>query len=402
MTLNLFLVFGLVFFLFSLVSRRIQGTIFTYPILFTAAGYAMHSLLQGEAAMSFGEGGFHIVAEITLILVLAVDAAQVPIEDIRKRRGTAARLLIVALPLIIISGTLVGLALFPDKPWYLMALVAAILAPTDSALAAPVLENPNVPPRVKQAALIESGLNDGIALPAVLFFACFLNMMHQTGEENWILFLALQLTLGPIAGIAIGWLGGKVIALAATRGWILDTFQGISALALPIIAYAAAETVHGNGFIAAFACGAVYGSFRDHHSKFMHEFTETESQFLTQMTFLLFGAFILPEALGHTSVAMWLYALLALTVIRIAPVMLSLTGSPLLMRERIFIGWFGPRGLASVLFAILILEELNVAQAEFVQSIVAVTVVCSILLHGVTAAPATNRLAKAAQEGKSI
>lgn len=394
---NLFLIFGTVFFLLSLVSKRIQNTPLTFPILFTAAGYALHTVLMEAGGLTYSEGGFHILAEITLILVLAADASQVPLRDLRETRGLAIRLLVIALPLTIILGTLAGTLLFPGEPWYLMALVAAILAPTDASLGAAVVSNEDVPKPIRRGLLIESGLNDGIALPAVLFFACFLNLMHQTGEENWLVFLALQLTLGPIVGVAVGWVGGKLLSMAAQSGWILETFQGVAAMALAVIAYGAAESIGGNGFIAAFMCGITYGSFRKQLAAFMNEFTETESQFLTQLTFFLFGALILPETIAQMSWNMLAYGLASLTIVRIVPVLLSLLGSDLPHLSRWFIGWFGPRGLASILFALLILEELDVKDADFIQAVMAMTVVLSIVLHGLSASPLSKALIKKSQ-----
>ena len=297
MTLNLFLIFGAVFFGFSLVSKRIQGTIITPPILFTLGGFALSKVLMETAGLSYHEGGLHTLAELTLILVLAADSSQISLVDLRKMKAIPVRLLSIALPLIILLGTVVGYLIFPDIGWYQAALIAAILAPTDAALGASILANKSIPLKVRQGLNVESGLNDGIALPAVLFFACFLNMTHQSGEVNWIKFLSLQLTIGPIAGIGVGWIGGHLIALAAKKNWMTSEFQGVAAIALAVLAFAVAEVCHGNGFIAAFLAGLTYGNLHVSYSKFLHEFTETESQFLSYLTFFLFGALILPEAI---------------------------------------------------------------------------------------------------------
>lgn len=219
-------------------------------------------------------------------------------------------------------------------------------------------------------------------------------MSHQSGEENWLLFLALQLGLGPVAGIIVGWCGGHLIAQAAKREWITPEFQGVAAVALAVIAFAVAETFYGNGFIAAFVAGLTYGNLHVNYSKFLHEFTETESQFLAQLTFFLFGAMILPDAMVHINGTIVLYAVLSLTIVRMIPVALSQTGCALGWPRIAFMGWFGPRGLASLLFALLVLEDLNVMQADFVQAIVAVTVLLSIILHGITAAPLSSKLGK--------
>jgi len=392
MTLNLFLIFGAVFFGFALMSKRIQGTSLTPPIIFTFAGLALSTVLMDSAGLTYNEGGLHVLAELTLIIVLAADASQISLGKLRKMQAIPARLLLIALPLIMVMGTGVAKVIFPDIGWYHAALIAAILAPTDAALGASVLADKTVPLKIRQGLNVESGLNDGIALPAVLFFACFLNMTHQTGEENWLVFLSLQLIIGPIAGMIIGWGGGHLIAWAAKKGWMTSKFQGVAAIALAVMAFAIAETFHGNGFIAAFVAGLVYGNLHVSYSKFLHEFTETESQFLAYMMFFLFGALILPEALHHINGPIILYACLSLTVVRLLPVAISMIGSGLNMPSIAFMGWFGPRGLASLLFTLLVLEDLDVLQAEFIQGIVATTVLFSIILHGITAAPFSKKL----------
>lgn len=394
MTLNLFLIFGTVFFAFALVSKRIQGSLLTPPILFTLFGLLLSGTLMQTAGLTYDEGSIHTLAELTLILVLAADASQISLKELSRMKTIPVRLLLFALPLIIIAGAVAAKLLFPSIGWYEAALLGAILAPTDAALGASVLANKTVPLKIRQGLNVESGLNDGIALPAVLFFACFLNMVHQSGEENWIVFLALQLSLGPLVGILIGWVGGHLIARAAKKGWMTTEFQGVAAIALAVVAFAVAETVHGNGFIAAFVAGLTYGNLRVDYSKFLHEFTETESQFLSYLTFFLFGALILPEALPHMTLQMFLFAGLSLTVVRMIPVAIAMLGTGYKLPEIGFMGWFGPRGLASLLFALLILEDLNVTQAEFIQTAVATTVLASIILHGITAAPMSRAFGK--------
>ena len=393
MTLNLFLIFGTVFFAFALISKRVQGTIITPPILFVASGFGLASLLTSSAGLSYNEGGLHVLAELTLILVLAADASQISFDELKKQKAIPMRLLLIALPLIMLTGTLVAHTVFPIG-WYEAALIAAILAPTDAALGASVLADKTVPSKIRQGLNVESGLNDGIALPAVLFFACFLNLTHQAGEENWLIFLSLQVIIGPIAGIVIGWIGGHLIAWAAKKQWMTSEFQGVAAIALAVIAFAAAELCHGNGFIAAFVAGLTYGNLHVNYSKFLHEFTETESQFLSYLTFFLFGALILPEAIHHVDGKIVLFAILSLTFVRMLPVFISMIGAGHRLPAVAFMGWFGPRGLASLLFALLVLEDLQVEQAEFIQTVVATTVLLSVVLHGITAAPLSKKLGK--------
>ncbi|MEO1476119.1 MAG: cation:proton antiporter [Pseudomonadota bacterium] len=387
MEIDYFLVLGAIFFVFSLLSRRIEGSAITAPMLFTGVGlllaYSLQTMGNDEAPIS--EAALHTVAELTLVLILAADASRISAESLLRFRSIPMRLLLIGLPLTIALGAVTGKLILTDILWVEAALVAAILAPTDAALGASVLAEKSIPLRIRQSLNVESGLNDGISLPAVLFFACFLNMAHQTGEVNWLVFLSLQLSLGPLVGALVGWLGGQLIGLAASRNWITPTYQGVAAMALALVAFAAAEQVGGNGLIAAFICGLVYGNLRIEYSHFLHEFTETESEVLSQLTFLLFGLAILPHALEAVTLEVFLYALASLTFVRMLPVALAMTGLKLHPPTLGFLGWFGPRGLASLLFALLVLEDLGVETAETIETIVAITVLMSIILHGLTA-----------------
>lgn len=387
MTIDYFLVLGAIFFGFALLSRRIEGAPITPPMLFTGAGLAIAYSLQamGSSESVITESALHTVAELTLVLILAADASRISLKSLVRFRSIPVRLLLLSLPLTIALGAAAGMLILPDIIWVEAALIAAILAPTDAALGASVLAEKSIPLRIRQSLNVESGLNDGISLPAVLFFACFLNLTHQSGEVNWLAFLALQLTLGPLVGVFVGWVGGQLIGVAASRNWITPNYQGVAAMALALVAFAAAEQVGGNGLIAAFVCGLIYGNLRVEYSHFLHEFTETESEVLSQLTFLLFGLAILPHALEHVTPNMILYGLASLTIVRMVPVAISMTGLKLHPPTLGFLGWFGPRGLASLLFALLVLEDLGVESAELIETIVAMTVLMSILLHGLSA-----------------
>ena len=374
-----------VFFVFALISNRIAGSPITPPMIFTAAGLIASETVLRHLSVSFSDAVIHTIAELTLILVLAADASTISLKTLMKYRTLPVRMLGICLPLIILTGTLIGYLIYPEKGWLYLALLASILAPTDAALGASVLSNKDVPVRVRQSLNVESGLNDGIALPAVLFFACFFNLHHQSGETNWIAFLVLQLSLGPLVGFAVGYIGGTGLGYSAKRSWITTSMQGVGALALAVLSFALSELIGGNGFIAAFVCGLTYGNLRVGLSNFLQEFTETESQMLTYLTFFIFGLAILPHALAHANWLTLVYALASLTIVRMLPVLLATIGSGLRLPTIAFLGWFGPRGLASLLFALLVLEDLQIDQATELQTIVAVTVLLSILLHGASA-----------------
>jgi len=307
-------------------------------------------------------------------------------------------MLAIGLPLTMVAGTLVAASLFPEFSFWEAALLAALLAPTDAALGQSVVSATAVPVRIRQAINIESGLNDGIALPAVLLFAALASAQHgASGASDWVRFGLLQVTLGPLAGVATGYVGARLLDTAAERGWATTSFQGIGILALAVFTYVAAELIGGNGFIAAFIGGMVFGNTLRHPCTFLFEFMETEGQLLMLITFLVFGVALLPEGLAHMNSTVLLYAVLSLTVIRMVPIAISLVGAGARLPTDLFLGWFGPRGLASILFVLLILEESEVPHRDELLSITVVTVALSALLHGVTAAPLARLYGRVAE-----
>jgi NhaP-type Na+/H+ or K+/H+ antiporter len=277
------------------------------------------------------------------------------------------------------------------------ALLAALLAPTDAALGQSVISEKVVPVRIRQAINIESGLNDGIALPVVLLFAALAAMSHDaTPAGEWVRFGLFQIIFGPLAGIVIGYAGARSLDLAIERDWAGTAFQGIGILSLAVFTYVAAELIGGNGFIAAFVGGMVFGNSIRHKCTFLFEFMESEGQLLMLITFMVFGAALLPEGLAHLNAMTVLYAALSLTLIRMIPIAISLLGSGVRLPTQLFLGWFGPRGLASILFVLLILEGSEIAHKEQLLSITVITVALSALLHGISAAPIAKRFGRLA------
>ena len=380
---------------FSLVSGRLYGTPVTPPMVFILFGFLVGADGLAIAKVEADHATIHLVAELTLILVLFADAARIDVTRLRRDHDLPARMLLVGMPLTIAAGAIVAMQLFPDFSFWEAVLLAALLAPTDAALGQSVLTAKAIPVRIRQAINVESGLNDGIALPAVLLFAG-LASAHAGGADaaEWIRFGAMQVTLGPIGGIATGYLGAHLLDTAVERGWVNSAFQGIGILALALFTYAAAELIGGNGFIAAFLGGMVFGKTIRHPCTFLFEFMETEGTLLVLITFFIFGAALLPEGLAHLNLPVLLYAVLSLTLIRMIPVAVSLLGTGLRLPTTLFLGWFGPRGLASILFVLLILEEAEVVHRAELLSITIATVALSALVHGLSAAPLAKRFAR--------
>lgn len=388
--------------MYALVSGRLQSTVITAPLVFILIGSLLGS--TGIAHIELNNTVIQFIAEFTLILVLFTDAARIDLVAVKKDHNLPQRLLLVGLPLTILCGTLLALALFSGFSIWEAALLAALLAPTDAALGQSVVSSKTVPVRIRQAINIESGLNDGIALPAVLLFASLAEgaIGAHEGTGTWVQFILLQLILGPVIGLLVGAAGAAATDRATDRGWMGEDFLGISILALAVLLYVISESVGGNGFIAVFVGGMMYGNRLKHTTTFLFEFMETEGQLLMLMTFLIFGAVMLPEALEHARPVHLVYALTSLSLVRILPVLVALSGTGLRLPTKLFLGWFGPRGLASILFLLLILEESELEASTTIFTVTVLTVALSALLHGLSAAPLANMFGRStARMGES-
>jgi NhaP-type Na+/H+ or K+/H+ antiporter len=402
MVVDALLVVALVILLFGAMSRRAERSPLTPPMFFIAAGCLVseHGLNLLEVNMS-GEV-VHALTELTLVVVLFTDASRIDLTCLRREGSMPLRMLGIGLPLTILLGTVAGFVLIPNFGWLEAALLAAILAPTDAALGQAVVSNPLVPVRIRQTLNIESGLNDGIALPVVLVLASLAGATEGEGDAgHWLRFAALAVTLGPGVGALVGWLGGRWLERGVASGWVNAPFQRLSLLGLAFLAFAGAELVGGNGFIAAFVAGLTMGNVARNVCETLHQFGETEGQLLTLLVFLVFGAVMVPDAIEHFSWEIFIYALLSLTLVRMIPVAISLVGSDLRAPSLAFLGWFGPRGLASILFVLVVVEEGRLASGPLLEGTVVLTVFLSAMLHGATAYPLARRYGAYVEENET-
>ena len=376
---------------FGVYSKRLSHGFLTAPMVFAAFGVALGSEALGIMHLEEGAGIVHTTAALTLIVVLFTDASRIELRTLRRQYTLPLRMLALGMPLSLLLGTLAALALFPDFGLFEAALLAAILVPTDAALGQAVVSDPVVPARVRQSLNVESGLNDGIALPAVVVLATLAAAPdHGADSTSLLAYAGRQVILGPLAGVAVGYAGGKLLAWARESGRMNDTFDRISGLTLAFLAYLLAEQIGGNGFIAAFVGGLTLGNTARGVCGSLYQFLETEGELLILVTFLLFGAVLIPPAVTLWSLTTWLYTGLSLTLIRMIPVGLSVLGLRLQPWTPLFLGWFGPRGLASVLFALLILED-AIPHRDEILAVVVATVAASILLHGMSASGLARR-----------
>ena len=385
---ELLLLIAAVAFGFGLISSKFNSSLITPPMVFTAIG-VMASFLLSEMLGEFDAiSVLEIVAEITLVIVLFTDASRIRLPLLIRQYQIPLRLLGVGLPLTVVFGTIVAKLIVPEFSIWEAGLLAAILAPTDAALGQAVVSSKKIPLRIRQSLNVESGLNDGIVLPMVMLFAVLASSVAEGGEErNWLTYWILQVTLGPLTGIVVGLGGGYLLKLSSKVGWLSDQFQQLSGIALAIIAWAGALQIGGNGFIAAFVAGMAISVYSDSIGEAMRDFGETEGQLLSLTTFLLFGAVLVVPAVEAFTIECLVYAVLSLTLIRMIPVALSLLGTGMNKSTFWFLGWFGPRGLASLLFGLLVVGEFEFPHGETILSFVVATVLLSMVAHGLTATP---------------
>jgi NhaP-type Na+/H+ or K+/H+ antiporter len=386
MSTGLAIFFGLVV-IYGAVSVWLGRFSITMPIVFVIVGALVGP--KGLATV----GSAELLIEMTLALLLFADASTLAFRQVRDDPGPPARLLLIALPLIVILGGLVAYGLFPQEEIGAALLLAAILAPTDAALGLPIFNNPRVPVRVRRALNVESGLNDGIATPLVALFMAMAvaEGSHQAGG-GWLLSALGEIGIGVAAGVAAGLLGGWLFATAVKRGWTSATGEQIGNLALAMSAFWMAKALGGNGFVAAFVGGILFGHATRERLHVATEFTETAGTLLSLFVWVAFGANLVPPLLQTFNPLSLLYALLSLTVIRMIPVAISMLGARLRPDTSLIMGWFGPRGLASVVFVLMAYETFHEAGrgADLLVGTAAWTILLSVVLHGISAVPLAN------------
>lgn len=377
---------------YALFARRLDRWSISAPMLFVVAGLVLGPDGTGVLDVEIGSHVVLTFTELTLAALLFADATSVPLRSAEGDRGVPERLLGVGLLLTIAAGAGVAMIVIPELGWAGAALIAAVLAPTDAALGMAVVSDRAVPVRVRRALNIESGLNDGIATPFVTVFLAALLSEEGVEAGSWVVASLSALGLAVITAIVVGWLGGTLLRIASRREWTSPVSEQLCVLALAVLSYVAAVEIGGNGFVSAFVAGLVFGASAGRLRE-ATRFTEDASLFASFLVWVVFGAaFVGPVLTGAVNGAAIAYAVLSLTVIRMLPVAVALTGSGFGPRTVAFMGWFGPRGLASVVFTLLALEELHGAPVDVPLAEVATwTILLSVMLHGVTARPFAHR-----------
>ncbi|GGN48148.1 sodium:proton antiporter [Streptomyces kronopolitis] len=385
----------LLLFLWCLCSRRMERFELTAPAAFVLLGLLLGEV-TGTLHLALPHETVKALAEVTLVWVLFTDAARLSFRALRPELGLYVRLLGIGLPLCTALGALLAGVLLPGVSGWAALYVGAALAPTDAALGATMMVNPEVPVKIRRVINVESGLNDGIATPLVVLalagMAAAEGAAGPGASGRALVELAVGAAYGALAGLVAGWL----LRTALRSGWAAEDFAGAGVLALALLGYTSALAVGGNGFVAAFVTGLAFGTVHGAPQRVLL-YVEQSAALLSVLVWLVFGALLLPELAAHLTWQAGLYAVLSLTVIRMVPVALCLAGSGLDARTVLFVGWFGPRGLASVIFGLLAVEELGPAGARPVLPVIACTVLLSVLAHGISSAPLARRYGRAAR-----
>jgi sodium/hydrogen antiporter len=391
MALAIFL--SLLFF-YSLVSRRLEQTIFTGPILFTIAGMLLFLAWPGILVAGINEEVLFRLSEIGLVLLLFTDASHADLNLLRRIGNLPARLLSIGMLLTIVLGAVTARLIFPQLSTWEAGILSTVLAPTDAGLGQVIVESPRVPMSIRQALNVEAGLNDGLSVPFLMFFIALAAAKVEGPAASLLQFIVEQLGYGVLVGGGIGLAGGRLLGLADRRRWIAESFQRIAVVALPLLCLEVSKMIGASMFIAAFVAGlAVQIGFKE-AGKHSVEFVEEWGRLLNLAVFFLFGL-VAMRALPQFDLALVLYAALSLTVVRMLPVAIALAGTRMSLASVVFMGWFGPRGLASIVLGLVYLQqELELPGETTIRLALVVTVLLSIFAHGLSASPGISIYAR--------
>jgi NhaP-type Na+/H+ or K+/H+ antiporter len=379
--------------IYAAFQSRLRTTIVGGPLVFVILGLALSSEGLGVLDLDIDTGIVTILLKATLVILLFTEASELKPRRMRGEISIPGRLLGIGMPFVMILGTVAAALIFDGIGIWEAAVVAALLAPTDAALGVPVVSNKRVPVRIRRSLIVESGLNDGLAVPFAFAFAAAGEVFTSdaTGADAFT-FLVEQIGFGLVVGFIVGAAGAKILKETSDRGWTSSASIQIAFIALAGLAYAAAELIHGNGFISAWVAGLVF-AFTARDAIHPQGFAARSGELLTLASFFVFGVVMLAPALSRVEASWVIYGLASLALIRPASVAVSMIGSGLRPPTVAYMGWFGPRGIASLILAVLVLKDFTLENIDAILDIVSITVGLSVLLHGISAWPGSQAYA---------
>lgn len=394
MYLDLALLAGAIL-LFSSIAGRIEKSWISGPIVFILFGFLIGPRALDILSLEMQRGMLKTLAELTLALVLFIDAAGADLKVLRRQAVIPIRMLGIGLPLTLLLGFGAGLLLFGELSIMEVAILATILAPTDAALGQTILKEKAIPENLRQGLNFESGLNDGICVPILLvLLALAVEQASQaSGYHLALSYLITELGIGLLVGVVLTTTSVHLLRFARQHNWLTTGWVQLTVFALAITTFATAQTLGGSGFIATFCGGLLFGHLLKGQDGELLHFGEGTGDAFELITWVLFGAGVVGKALPDLTWPIAGYAVLSLTVIRMLPIFISLSGTGVSTEGKLLLGWFGPRGLATVVFAIMVINA-NLPHGAIITTIVSFTVVLSIILHGISARPWLKRWAR--------
>jgi NhaP-type Na+/H+ or K+/H+ antiporter len=380
---------------YALLSRRLAGTPITAPMVFVTAGFVIGPGVLDVLEVDVGSADLRRMAEFTLALMLFSDAAALDTRRLAREAKVPVRLLGLALPLTIALGTVFAIVLFPELLFFEAVALAVLLAPTDAALGQTVVSDTRLPSTIRQGLSVESGLNDGVCVPLLFAAVAFAELEEAPSFEGQVLVdLVEEVSVAVLVGLVVALVVTLLSKVSIRRGWMEERWAQIVPLVATAAAYGITVEFGGSGFIGSFVAGLMYGRLLGATAHESTELTEDLGQLFSAVTFLLFGAVMLDRGLSEIDLQTIGYAILSLTVVRMLPVAISLLGSGAKRESVAFIGWFGPRGLATIVFALTIVDESGLGGTLRIVDVATLTVLFSVFAHGLTAPWLTERHAR--------
>lgn len=390
-----FAVITLILLTYSLIAGKVERGPISGPMVFLMVGLLLGPFSLHILNVRFEAEHYKQLAEFALALVLFTDASKTNLKVLLHHISIPSRLLLIGLPLTIVAGTLFGKLIFPEFLWVELAILATVLAPTDAALGEPIVSNKSVPSKIREAINVESGLNDGICVPILLLLLAF-QKVHVSEHISWqygLTVFAKQIGIGLATGIGVVSLSVLLIKKGFSQKWIEASWKPTVIITLSIACFALAQALGGSGFISAFTGGIVLGrSIKDQKFEFL-EGAEGIGKILSSTVWIVFGSVLTIWIFKHLTLQIVLYALASLTIIRIIPVFICLVAKRLPLYEKFFTAWFGPRGLASIVFAVLVFEE-KLQSGDTIVVTACLTILLSVFAHGITAIPMATAFKK--------
>jgi len=385
-------IIALIVLVYGFFSKKLERFNISGPMVFLLFGILLSPLGSDLIVIPLNSDVVKIVAEIALIIVLFTDSSQLKLKRFKAKWKMPVRLLFIGLPITIVFSTYIATLFFPNEPLLYLILMALILAPTDAALGKAVVTDKAVPQEIRESINVESGLNDGIVFPLLITVILLITSHQEFGSDNsWVLYLFKQISLGTLIGALTGFIGAKTLTKAIEKLWIKDVYRNLSPVSLAILTYYIAEYLGGNGFIASFISGAFFGNFSKLLDTNFERFLESEGEVLILISFLVFGLTFIPATIEFWDIKVVLYSVLSLTAFRMIPVAFSLLGLGLSFKSKLFIGWFGPRGIASILYVMTVAHKIEIVDVSYTLfSVITLTILMSIVLHGLSAKPLVN------------